>query len=93
MMIKGLFVLLVFSLFTGCASTSRVDQLENKLKIIEAGLLENQKSIRGELNLLHSLSENEFSKLNHTVSTIKKKTDKFTVRKSSNTLLFEPTRK
>jgi peptidoglycan hydrolase CwlO-like protein len=70
----------------------KLNQVEKKLNQVDSGLLANQNNLKNELKKLHSESKTEFQILNNTVRRIKNKTDKFNVRKSSNTLLFEPTK-
>jgi hypothetical protein len=76
--------------FTGCTS-KRLDRIESKLYYLERSiskmeraLIKNDQSIKTELKQLYKETEYEIKR-------IRSKTDKFKVRQSSGTLLFEPT--
>lgn len=85
-------VLIIVLALCGCAS-GRLDKIENKLyrlersfSQLEKGMLENDQNIKNELRQLHKETEQEIKR-------IRSKTDKFTVRQNSGTLLFEPTKR
>lgn len=104
-MITRILIIIILFIFTSaCESTSKINNLklnisnldnriykmERKIAKIENTLLRNQRNLKNELRTLRSHTEDEKRRVNRILKDIRKKTDLFTVRRNSNTLLFEP---
>lgn len=89
-MMKVSVYLTLLILLSGCASGRldrlelRLDRIERNLSQIESGLQANDEDLKADIRKLYRATEKE-------IRSIRSKTDKFKVRQSSGTLLFEPT--
>lgn len=89
-MTKYTTIIFIVLTLSGCATDrlnrieKRLNYIENNISRIESGMIKNDKNLKTEINKLYDETEKE-------IRNIKSKTDKFTVRQNSETLLFEPT--